>query len=61
MSDFLTAIGLVLVLEGLLYAVAPSFIKRMAIDVTQMPEQTLRTVGTVVLCVGVGIVWIIRG
>ncbi len=61
MSDFLTAIGLVLVLEGLLYAVAPSFIKRMAIDVTQMPEQTLRTVGTVVLCVGVGVVWIIRG
>ncbi len=61
MSDFLTAIGLVLVLEGLLYAVAPSFIKRMAIDVTQMPEQTLRTVGTIVLCVGVGIVWIIRG
>ena len=61
MSDFLTAIGLVLVLEGLLYAVAPSFIKRMAIDVTQMPEQTLRTVGTVVLCVGVGVVWMIRG
>lgn len=61
MSDFLTAIGLVLVLEGLLYAVAPSFIKRMAIDVTQMPEQTLRTVGTVVLCVGVGVVWVIRG
>jgi uncharacterized protein YjeT (DUF2065 family) len=61
MSDFLTAIGLVLVLEGLLYAVVPSFIKRMAIDVTQMPEQTLRTVGTVVLCVGVGVVWIIRG
>ena len=61
MSDFLTAIGLVLVLEGLLYAVAPSFIKRMAIDVTQISEQTLRTVGTVVLCVGVGIVWVIRG
>jgi hypothetical protein len=61
MSDFLTAIGLVLVLEGLLYAVAPSFIKRMAIDVNQMPEQTLRTVGTVVLCIGVGVVWMIRG
>ncbi len=61
MSDFLTAIGLVLVLEGLLYAAAPSFIKRMAIDVTQMPEQVLRTVGTIVLCVGVGIVWMIRG
>ncbi len=61
MSDFLTAIGLVLVFEGLLYAAVPSVARRMAIDVSQMPEATLRTIGTVVLCVGVGIVWLIRG
>jgi len=61
MSDFLTAIGLVLVIEGLLYAAVPSVAKRMAIDVSEMPEQVLRTIGTVVLCIGVGIVWIIRG
>lgn len=61
MSDFLTAIGLVLVIEGLLYAAVPSVAKRMAFDVSEMPEQTLRTIGTVVLCIGVGIVWIIRG
>jgi uncharacterized protein YjeT (DUF2065 family) len=61
MSDFLTAVGLVLVLEGLLYAAVPSLAKRMAIDVSQMPETTLRSVGTVVLCLGVGIVWLIRG
>ncbi len=61
MNDFLTAIGLVLVLEGLLYAAIPSVARRMAVDVSQMPEATLRTIGTVVLCVGVGIVWLIRG
>ena len=61
MSDFLTAIGLVLVIEGLLYAAVPSLAKRMAIDVSEMPEQTLRTIGMVVLCLGVGVVWIIRG
>ena len=61
MSDFLTAIGLVLVIEGLLYAAVPSVAKRMAFDVSEMPEQTLRTIGTVVLCIGVGVVWIIRG
>ena len=61
MSDFVTAIGLVLVLEGLLYAAAPSFIRRMAADVTRMPEATLRTIGLIVLVVGVGIVWLIRG
>lgn len=61
MSDFLTAIGLVLVLEGLLYAAVPLLAKRMAVDVSQMPVSTLRLIGIVVLCVGVGIVWLIRG
>ncbi len=61
MNDFLTAFGLVLVIEGLLYAAAPSLARRMAVDVSQMPEATLRTIGTVVLCLGVGVVWLIRG
>lgn len=61
MSDFLTAIGLVLVIEGLLYAAAPAFIRKRAADVTLMPENTLRTIGIVVLFIGVGVVWLIRG
>jgi len=61
MSDFITAIGLLLVIEGLLYAAAPSFIKKRAADVTGMPENTLRTIGLVVLVLGVGVVWLIRG
>ena len=61
MNDFLTAIGLMLVIEGLLYAAAPLFIKKRAVDVTQMPENTLRTIGVVVLIIGVGVVWLIRG
>ncbi len=61
MNDFLTAIGLLLVIEGLLFAVAPLFIQKRAIDVTKIPEQSLRLMGVVVLCVGVGVVWLIRG
>ncbi len=61
MNDFITAVGLVLVIEGLLYAMAPTAARRMAVDVSQMPVSTLRTIGVVVLSVGVGIVWLIRG
>ncbi|MEM7300190.1 MAG: DUF2065 domain-containing protein [Pseudomonadota bacterium] len=61
MSDFVTAIGLVMVIEGLLYAAAPDAARNMAAKVTEMPESTLRTIGVVVLCLGVGVVWLIRG
>ena len=61
MSDFITAIGLVLVIEGLLYAVAPSVARRMAREAAQIPETTMRAVGIVVVCAGVLVVWLVRG
>jgi len=60
-QDFLTGVGLVLVIEGLLYAALPGMARRMAAEVTNIPETTLRGVGVVVLCAGVGIVWLVRG
>lgn len=61
MSDFLAALGLVLVLEGLLYGGFPGLAKRMALDVAEMPESTMRVIGLTVMAVGVLIVWLIRG
>lgn len=61
MSDFLAAFGLVLVLEGLLYAVSPGLVRRLLEFVGSVPEQTLRTGGLVAAIVGVGIVWLARG
>lgn len=61
MSDFLAALGLVLVFEGLLYGGFPYLAKRMAEDVTEMPENVMRTVGLAVMAVGVVIVWLVRG
>ncbi|MGU3575704.1 DUF2065 domain-containing protein [Brucellaceae bacterium C25G] len=61
MNDFLAAVGLLLVFEGLLYGGFPYLAKRMAWDVSQAPEQALRFAGIIAIAIGVGIVWLVRG
>lgn len=61
MSDLLVAVGLVLVIEGLLWALSPSFGRKMLEALSDMPEQTLRMSGMTAIAVGVGIVWLVRG
>jgi uncharacterized protein YjeT (DUF2065 family) len=61
MTDFLAALGLVMVIEGLIYGGFPGMAKKLAADVTQMPENTLRTIGMIVIAAGVGVVWLVRG
>ncbi len=61
MSHFIIGVGLVLVIEGLFYALAPGFAKRMAFEVQSIPEQSLRTGGVIAAIVGVFIVWLVRG
>lgn len=60
MSDLVVALGLVLVIEGMLYAIFPGALRRMMEMATQMPEATLRTAGAVAMGVGVLIVWLVR-
>lgn len=60
MADLLTALGLVLVLEGLLYAVAPDAARRMAEMASRSPADTLRVVGLVAVGLGTLVVWIVR-
>lgn len=61
MQDFLAAVGLVLVIEGLLYGGFPSLAKRMAADASLAPEHMLRIAGIVAIAAGVFIVWLVRG
>ena len=42
MHDFLTAIGLVLVVEGIVYGGFPGLAKRLATEVLSVPENALR-------------------
>ena len=61
MSDFLAALGLVFVLEGLLFAAFPDFAKRAMESVMQAPGNTLRIVGLVSALLGIALIWIVRG
>jgi uncharacterized protein len=61
MTDLVVGIGLVLVIEGLAYAVAPALMKSMMAQMQDAPDQALRAVGVVAVALGVLIVWLIRG
>jgi uncharacterized protein len=60
MTVFMTAAGLVLVFEGVLYAVAPAAVKRMAARMQEVPDDALRMGGLGALAVGVAVVWVAR-
>ena len=60
MSDLLTAVGLVLVIEGLLYALAPHLTRRMMNAAQGMSDDQLRLGGVVATIVGVGVVWFVE-
>ncbi|MDX8439340.1 DUF2065 family protein [Mesorhizobium sp. M2D.F.Ca.ET.185.01.1.1] len=61
MQDFVAAIGLVLVIEGLVYGGFPGLARKLATEVLSMPENALRIGGLVAIAVGVAIVWLVRG
>ncbi len=61
MADLIVAIGLVFVIEGLLYAAFPNAMRKMVEDMTRLPDSSLRTVGVIALFIGVLIVWFVRG
>ena len=60
MQDFVTAIGLVLVIEGALYALFPEMMKRITAQVLEMSPSFLRRSGVTVAVVGFFIVWLMR-
>ena len=60
-ADFLTALGLVLVLEGLLYAAFPEPMKRMVAMLLALPAGIMRMAGLTAAVVGLAVVWFARG
>ncbi|MBA5777769.1 DUF2065 domain-containing protein [Stappia sp. F7233] len=61
MSDFAVAVGLVLVIEGLFYALVPGAVKNFMRQAVLLPDQIMRMGGLAALFVGVFVVWLIRG
>jgi uncharacterized protein len=58
--DVLMALGLVLVIEGLTYALVPGHMQTMMRKLQERPPEQLRIMGTVVLALGVLVVWVAR-
>jgi uncharacterized protein YjeT (DUF2065 family) len=61
MSDFLVALGLVFVIEGIVFAAFPQSTKRAVTAVLETPDVVLRVVGLVSAVFGVLLVWLMRG
>jgi uncharacterized protein YjeT (DUF2065 family) len=60
-QDLWVALGLMLVLEGVLYALAPNAMRRMLEVVLRQPEQTIRMTGIATAVAGLVIVLLARG
>ena len=61
MTDFLVALGLVFVIEGLIFAVSPASAKNAMAHVIQTAEGPLRVIGIASAVVGLVLVWLVRG
>ena len=60
MQDLIFAIGLVFVIEGLVWALIPRQVLRFLIMAAEAPESQLRFGGLIAVALGVAIVWFIH-
>jgi len=60
MKDLILALGLLLFIEGLFFAIFPSRIKNMIKAIEKIPETKLRNLGVFFLILGFLIVWYIK-
>lgn len=60
-ADFLIGLAFFLIVEGLVYALAPRLIRLIAEHIPSMTDERLRIFGVVTMAIGVGLVWLIRG
>jgi len=58
MKIILLAIGLVLAVEGALYALFPMVLKKLIIYIAELTEDKIRIVGLLGLGIGVILVWL---
>lgn len=59
-NDLVTALALLLVLEGILPFISPDSMRRTLVQVVQLDDRTLRTIGLVAMLIGLGILALVR-
>ena len=61
MQDFIAALGLMLVFEGVVYGGFPALARRLAAQMLSAPDNVLRVTGLTAMAIGVILIWLVRG
>ena len=61
LTDIWTGIAMVLVIEGLVYALAPSLVERLLEALKEMPPEARRSLVLLTMITGVAILWVVKG
>ena len=59
-GDFLVGIGMVLILEGLLFTANPNWMRSAMKSAMESPDNILRAVGLVSAVIGLILIWLVR-
>jgi len=60
MLDLFAALGLALVVEGILFAAFPDGMRRAMYEAAHSPSDRMRLVGILSAIAGLGMIWIVR-
>ena len=60
-TEILTAISLVLIIEGMVPFIGPRAYRQIVAQMAQLSDNYLRTVGLVIMVTGVALLFIVRG
>jgi uncharacterized protein YjeT (DUF2065 family) len=61
MSDFLAALGLAIVIEGLVYAAFPEQMKKWLLQLNAQPATRIRIVALICAAFGLALLFLVRG
>jgi uncharacterized protein YjeT (DUF2065 family) len=59
-ADFLIGLGILFVLEGLMFAASPAWMRRAMKSAMETPENILRLVGIGSAVAGLILIWVVR-
>ena len=59
-ADFLIGVGILLVIEGIMFAASPSWMRRAMKSALATPDNILRAVGIGSAVLGLILIWVIR-
>jgi uncharacterized protein len=60
MQDFLSALALLLVIEGLLFAAFPDSTRRAMLEAAKTPDDMMRRIGIISAIIGIAALWLVK-